>query len=835
MKNKLKLGTLAILSLIVITCTNDDVKPRAYPRVVTLEVSKITSSGAQFSAEITHPGSGDIVEYGFVWGEEKNPNVEDSEKKILDGVFNTGVFHTEISTTLKEGVNYFVRAYAKNDDYLVYGINLSFLSLGSGAPLLSSISPESGTLGDTVVITGKNFSYLNSNNIVSFGTLKSAVVESTDSTLLAIVPDDLMEENSRISVELQGNIALSENSFNLLAPEISGIDPIRARSADTLLIQAQNIGNKPNHPTVYFNDKKATVLNNSGQTIEVIVPDMLTPQTEIKVAVGNYEDKIDFDYLVPSINNFTPKIATWGDTIVASVVNFPDRLDLLKVFMNEDEYDIKEASKSKVTFVIPNEINKPDVILDFLVAGFELSFSEKLILKTPEIIELSPDTVMLGETLNLKVSNFHPSDNAFTIFDNNRPSGFIEVLNNSTSNFELRIPKIDYTNEDNILRIKANVGNGAFTINQNIIIKAPVISSFSPAVVANIGDEVSIYGKNFGSSPVVRFGDKSLEVIEAADSKIRVRIPSSFIRNELMTEFLEERIQVTAFERTGRSQTPLTIDYQTPWTFSNDNGLFDDNNFVFRQRTALTIWDDDEYGYLLGGRGRLKYSTSIPQGQEKLKDFWRFNPANDSWTRLRDWPQQNNQEEVIRAFSFNGTIYAFTDNDRALHYQSGNWSVLANTNIPAYQRYFEINNAPYIISGDSINLFQPSTGLMVKVIDFDSNNSCILSTYQYKGKQRVITCEGKEYVFDPLTQQISFIRSTSLERSVLESNGYYFIINTSTKELYSYDPSSGNTSLLSAFPFRPFFGLFIYNYFTIGDALYLRVAERRYVKYDFGF
>ena len=37
---------------------------------------------------------------------------------------------------------------------------LSFISLGSEAPTITDFYPENGTLGDTITIEGKNFSYI---------------------------------------------------------------------------------------------------------------------------------------------------------------------------------------------------------------------------------------------------------------------------------------------------------------------------------------------------------------------------------------------------------------------------------------------------------------------------------------------------------------------------------------------------------------------------------------------------------------------------------------------------------------------------------------------------
>jgi len=121
MKKLINLLFFIIAIVTLVTCKNDEVTPREYPRVTTLEVSSISESGATFNAEIIYPGNGEILEYGFVWGESSKPTLEDFNKEVQTNSITTGKFSAKISTPLKNGVNYYVRAYAINEKYLVYG------------------------------------------------------------------------------------------------------------------------------------------------------------------------------------------------------------------------------------------------------------------------------------------------------------------------------------------------------------------------------------------------------------------------------------------------------------------------------------------------------------------------------------------------------------------------------------------------------------------------------------------------------------------------------------------------------------------------------------------
>ena len=67
---------------------------------------------------------------------------------------------------------------------LVFVSQLSF----SQIPTITSFSPASAEVGDTVTITGTNFSTIPANNIVYFGAVKATITTATSTSLSVIVP-----------------------------------------------------------------------------------------------------------------------------------------------------------------------------------------------------------------------------------------------------------------------------------------------------------------------------------------------------------------------------------------------------------------------------------------------------------------------------------------------------------------------------------------------------------------------------------------------------------------------------------------------------------------------
>lgn len=193
----MKKAILILLSLALCTCTKEQVTSRLYPRIETGNVVNITSDGAVFQGKIIFM-TGGISDHGFLWSMSETPVISNSDTVSMGTVLGQESFSLTLKKNLIQGQKYFVRAYAKTANYLVYGNIVSFISQGSVIPLsITSVSPSQHLMpGDTVTLIGENFG---SDLQIKLGgkILKTnSVFWITDSSLKFKLPDTLSKTNS---------------------------------------------------------------------------------------------------------------------------------------------------------------------------------------------------------------------------------------------------------------------------------------------------------------------------------------------------------------------------------------------------------------------------------------------------------------------------------------------------------------------------------------------------------------------------------------------------------------------------------------------------------------
>lgn len=516
---------IIVLSLLVCDCEEEKPEPRVYPRVNTLPVTNITEEGATLNADIYSLGTEIITEYGFVWGTRTDPDIKTDNKVIISVPAREGEYTADIRSTLLENQEYTVRSYVITDEHTVYGKPVTFVSLGSLAPVITSFYPDSAAWGDTLTITGRNFSWVKVQNEVKLGEIGCGVLSSTDTTINVIIPYYLTLPESSLTVDLTGNRAeYSQKKFKLIPPSLIDFYPKQARWGDTLHIK----GNKINYVTYPESYVRLGTVNCqylidliSDSSISVIIPydlDVVNSTLSLKLNEFLLQGEQEFELLSPYFT-FSPLEGTWG-TIVTLNGKFNTITSKNDVYFNDKKASIVSSEAEQIKVTVPEDLVDIESNIIYKVNPFEITSTDTFSLKPPIINSFEPITGAGGTTVTIRGKYF--GGGTLTV-KFGEITADISSFNDST--IIVKVPSEGY----GLVKISVTAGLQTILSASDFDVTNPQIDSFFP-LTATFNDEITIIGQNLipsGGSTNVYFGDNLAPVISATQTTIVAQVPSS--------------------------------------------------------------------------------------------------------------------------------------------------------------------------------------------------------------------------------------------------------------------------------------------------------------------
>jgi hypothetical protein len=143
------------------------------------------------------------------------------------------------------------------------------------APVIYGFTPAGTWVGNTVTLTGVNFSSTPANNTVRFNGIVASIVSATNNNLVVIVPSGAT--NGYITVTTNGLVSTSPNSFVVTPapmPDVTGFSPTTGRAGTVVTITGQHFNPHAaaNNVVKFHNGQTATVTAATATTLTVTVP-----------------------------------------------------------------------------------------------------------------------------------------------------------------------------------------------------------------------------------------------------------------------------------------------------------------------------------------------------------------------------------------------------------------------------------------------------------------------------------------------------------------------------------------------------------------------------------
>jgi len=261
------------------SCEKEIISEREYPRIEILNNVKQDDSGITFSGTFITEGSEPVIDKGFVWilqpyffNPRGKPSIAGARISAGPG-YASEAFSAQSNSDFISGNNYYVRAYAKTENHMVYSVGISFqCSYNKPSAEILDFVPAQAMWRDTITIKGKHLSFIQENLSIRFGTMDARILSSTDSSIVVIVPKVRNQPEVTISLDVYDESLQFDNPFQFLYPQVFDFSPKQGTHQDVITITGNDFPESESDIMVRLNDHWVSVLEHSDTHIVVSIP-----------------------------------------------------------------------------------------------------------------------------------------------------------------------------------------------------------------------------------------------------------------------------------------------------------------------------------------------------------------------------------------------------------------------------------------------------------------------------------------------------------------------------------------------------------------------------------
>ncbi|OKL40860.1 IPT/TIG domain-containing protein [Pontibacter flavimaris] len=387
------------------------------------------------------------------------------------------------------------------------------------APVIASISPTKGPIGQVITITGNYLKYVS--EVVFLGssekegdnqTVALTAPHESDTEIKVIVPTGA--ETGLLSVTNPANTTTSADEFEVVrTPVILSFTPAQGIASTVVTIEGYNFINEGVLTSVTFAGANGGVVTaayevTSDTTLTATVPaGAITGRITVSNTNGSGESPSNFTITqIPTITGISPLKGVAGSKVVIEGTEFVG--DIVVTFLgteaegDEATVQITGNSSTQITTTVPTDAVTGKLMVTNAAGDSEPSADTYTVVTSPEIISFNPfegkadDKVIIkGWLLNqvdsvgfngvLAVPTYNAADSTITVaVPTNATTGTLTLIVNE---------EVVFTSED------------VFTV-----IPAPTIVSFTPTQGV-AGTPVTIRGTNFEGLSEVVFNKAKVE------------------------------------------------------------------------------------------------------------------------------------------------------------------------------------------------------------------------------------------------------------------------------------------------------------------------------------
>ncbi|SEW25946.1 IPT/TIG domain-containing protein [Chitinophaga sp. YR573] len=283
------------------------------------------------------------------------------------------------------------------------------------APVIRSVSPNAGSIGQQITITGNGFS---KSKQISFGDKLVNAIYQSNSSLTIKVPDSIPTGKYAISVTVAGLKASAAELFNVIPftpPTFTGFSPQTAFIGDTITLQGEHLGNNAEALRVLFGSIDATVVSASETAVRVVVPDEIEAAS-VKIKFGSGDAQIisanDFQLKAPVIDSIDVTSGFSGQFLNIYGKGFRKSYKTDQIVFGDKSVtaNTTQPGNSEIFMTVPGNLVAGKYPVKVTVAGMTATAPDLFEVIVPTITSFTPhsgswNTEMIITGTNLKNIN----------------------------------------------------------------------------------------------------------------------------------------------------------------------------------------------------------------------------------------------------------------------------------------------------------------------------------------------------------------------------------------------------------------------------------------------
>jgi hypothetical protein len=377
------------------------------------------------------------------------------------------------------------------------------------APTISSFTPIAGPIGSAVTITGTNLASVTS---VSFNGAAASSVTVLSATLLRVVVPT-SATSGKITVVDPAAPATSTGTFSV-TPSIDGFQPSRGVTGTIVTITGKAFTGAT---AVRFGAAMAAnvLLDGPTQIRATVPPTAITGPVTVTAPPGAGISAAAFTVVrAPTITSVSPARGAIGSAVTLSGANLGSVTAV--DFNGTSVSGITVLSATSVRVVVPAGASTGRIHVSNEAANNVASPTDFIL--TPQLVSMSPDRGLPGDTVVLTGTNF---TGATLVRFGSVPAATPVQVDSSGTQITTQVPTNALT-----AKISVTTPTGTTTATTNfVVIRPPTLTSFTPASGPE-GTLVTLSGANIAGVNQVAFGAAnatSITVLSA--TMVRVVVP----------------------------------------------------------------------------------------------------------------------------------------------------------------------------------------------------------------------------------------------------------------------------------------------------------------------